>query len=179
MWYRIATALAVSVAALGAAGCGGDDAEQAVDNAATQAESVITQAESVIEGATSEAAAVTGEATEALADGLSVQLGEQNDSGQSGTATFTINDDGNVHVSIDLSGGGSEPQPAHIHEGTCADLNPEPAFPLENVVNGSSETDLSVSLDDLALEPYAVNVHQSEAEADVYVACGDLINVTG
>ena len=46
-------------------------------------------------------------------------------------------------------------------------------------MNGSSETDVDVSLDDLALSSYAVNVHKSEAEADVYVACGDITNVTG
>ena len=177
--YRIALVLAVAAAAVAAAGCGGEDAEQAAEDAAAQAESVITQAETVIAGATDEVATVTGEAGEALQDGLTVELAEQNGSGQSGTATFTVSDDGTSHVSIMLSGGSSEPQPAHIHKGTCDDLDPNPAFPLENVVNGSSETDVDVSLDDLALSSYAVNVHKSEAEADVYVACGDITNVTG
>ena len=89
-----------------------------------------------------------------------------------------MNDDGSLHVSIQLSGGSAEPQPAHIHEGSCADLNPQPAFPLTNVVDGSSETDVQLSLDELALESYAINVHKSEAEADTYVACGDITDVS-
>jgi hypothetical protein len=170
--YRAALVLTAAVAAVAVAGCGGDDVEQAAEDA-------VTQAETAIAGATDEVATVTGEAGEALQDGLTVELAEQNSSGQSGTATFTVNDEGVLHVSIMLSGGSSEPQPAHIHKGTCDDLDPNPAFPLENVVNGSSETDVDVSLDDLALSSYAVNVHKSEAEADVYVACGDITNVTG
>jgi hypothetical protein len=75
---------------------------------------------------------------------------------------------------MELSPSGEEPQPAHIHEGTCADLNPDPAFPLTDVVDGGSETDVDVSLEELSLSDYAVNVHESAAEADVYVACGDI-----
>ena len=78
-----------------------------------------------------------------------------------------------------LSPASSEAQPAHIHKGTCDNLDPNPAFPLENVVDGKSETDVDVSLDDLALSSYAVNVHKSQDEADVYVACGDITNVIG
>ena len=177
--YRIALVLTAATAVIAAAGCGGDDAEQAADEAVTQAESVVSQAETAIAGATDEAATVTGEAGQALEDGLTVDLQEQNGSGQSGTATFTVNDDGALHVSIMLSPTSSEPQPAHIHKGTCDNLDPNPAFPLENVVDGKSETDVDVSLDDLALSSYAVNVHKSQDEADVYVACGDITNVIG
>jgi hypothetical protein len=96
----------------------------------------------VIDAATDDLAGaidtVTGAVGEAVEDIQTVELSEQNGSGQSGTATLTANDDGTVHVSIELSPPGEEPQPAHIHEGTCADLNPEPAFPLDDVVNGAS-----------------------------------------
>jgi hypothetical protein len=177
--YRIALALTTAAAAIAATGCGGDDAEQAADEAVTQAESVVSQAETAIAGATDEIPAATGAAGEALQDGLTVNLEEQNGSGQTGTATFSVNDDGTVHVSIMISPSSTEPQPAHIHEGTCDNLDPNPAFPLENVVDGSSETDVDVSLDDLAVTSYAVNVHKSQAEADVYVACGDITNVAG
>ena len=132
-----------------------------------------------IEGATDEVASVTGEIGQAVDNGLTVQLNEQNTSGESGTATFTINDDGTTHVVLQVTGGGTEPQPAHIHEGTCDDLNPQPAFPLQDVVNGTSETDVDISLDDLTLSSYAVNVHESAEEADVYVACGDITDVNG
>ena len=44
-------------------------------------------------------------------------------------------------------------------------------------MNGTSESDVDVSLQDLldAVDGYAINVHKSDAEADVYVACGDII----
>ena len=140
------------------AGCGGDDVEGAAQEAATQAQSVI-------EGATDEVASVTSEVGQAVDNGLTVQLNEQNGSGESGMATFTINDDGTTHVVLQITGGGTDPQPAHIHEGTCDDLNPQPSFPLQDVVNGSSETDVDISLDDLTLSSYAVNVHKSAEEA--------------
>jgi hypothetical protein len=155
--------------ALAFAGCGGDDGEDAVE-AATEAAGTLTEAAGSV---TAEAGSVAEDA----AGGIEVTLNEQNESGQSGTATLTAGDDGTLHVSISVSGGSSDPQPAHIHEGTCADLNPEPAFPLENVVEGQSESDVEVSLEDLALTPYAINVHKSEAEADVYVACGDITDI--
>jgi hypothetical protein len=166
------SAVGVLVAAVALAGCGGDDVEGAAQEAATQAQSVV-------EGATDEVASVTSEVGQAVDNGLTVQLNEQNGSGESGTATFTINDDGSTHVVLQITGGGTEPQPAHIHEGTCDDLNPQPAFPLQDVVNGSSETDIDISLDDLTLSSYAVNVHKSAEETDVYVACGDITDVNG
>jgi hypothetical protein len=174
----IAVVLAVGTAAVTLAGCGGDDAEEALEEAATQAETVIEGATEEIAGATDAIDTATGEVGEALPE-IAVDLAEQNGSGQSGTATFSVNDDGTLHVSIELSPPGAEPQPAHIHEGTCADLNPEPAYALEDVADGRSETDVDVSLDDLALMSYAVNVHESAAQADVYVACGDITDAIG
>jgi hypothetical protein len=184
---RVVAVLAAGVLGLALAGCGGDDTEEALEEAATQAETVIdeaaTQAESVIEEAedavTGAIDTVTGEAADVIEDVQTVELAEQNGSGQSGTATLTANDDGTVHVSIELSGSTDEPQPAHIHEGTCADLNPEPAFGLADVLAGTSETDVDVGLDDLALSDYAVNVHESAANAEVYVACGDITSLDG
>jgi ABC-type glycerol-3-phosphate transport system substrate-binding protein len=171
-----ALALATVALALALAACGGGDEEEAVE-AATEAAGSLTEAAGTL---TEEAGSVTEEAgsvAEDVAGGIEVTLNEQNASGQSGTATLTATDDGTLHVSIALSGGGADPQPAHIHEGTCADLNPEPAFPLENVADGQSETDVEVSLEDLAVTSYAINVHKSESEADVYVACGDITDI--
>jgi hypothetical protein len=179
---RIRTlALAAVALALALAACGGGDDEEAVEavtEAATEAAGTLTEA---AESVTEEAGSVTEEAgsvAEDVAGGIEVTLNEQNESGQSGTATLALNEDGTLHVSIALSPASEEPQPAHIHEGTCADLTPEPAFPLENVVDGQSETDVEVSPEELAVAPYAINVHKSEAEADVYVACGDITDVT-
>jgi CHRD domain len=164
-----ALVLGIIALALAFAACGGGDEEGAVQ-AATEAAGTLTEAAGSV---TEEAGSVAEEA----AVGIEVTLNEQNESGQSGTATLTAGDDGTLHVSIALSGGSADPQPAHIHEGTCADLNPEPAFPLESVVDGQSESDVEVSPEDLALTPYAINVHKSETEADVYVACGDITDI--
>ena len=165
-------ALGVLGVAVALAGCGGDDVEGAAEDAATQAQTAV-------EGATDDVASVTSEVGQAVDNGLTVQLNEQNGSGESGTATFTINDDGTTHVALQVTGGGTDPQPAHIHEGTCDDLDPQPAYPLADVVNGSSETDVNISLDDLTLSSYAVNVHKSAEEVDMYVACGDITDISG
>src|SRR5215213_2927598 len=106
---------------------------------------------------------------------VTIDLNELNDSGISGTATLTDNGDGTTTVEIQVDGatGG---HPAHIHEGTCDDLNPNPQYPLASVdENGLSETDVEVSLDDLLASPYAVNLHESDTNLGVYVACGEIV----
>ncbi|MEJ7901725.1 MAG: cupredoxin family copper-binding protein [Thermomicrobiales bacterium] len=77
------------------------------------------------------------------------------------------------------------PHPAHIHQGTCADLDPDVAYPLEDIAPvapdaepGSVEvgvTSVAVALDDLLAEPYAINVHESAENATNYIACGDIV----
>jgi hypothetical protein len=106
-------------------------------------------------------------------DGATVELAAQGGSGQSGTATLSAAG-GSTRVVIELANGTSTPQPAHIHEGSCANLDPSPAYGLANVVDGRSETTVDVSLADLQKKAYAVNVHKSADEADVYVSCGDV-----
>jgi hypothetical protein len=87
--------------------------------------------------------------------------------------------------------------PAHVHKGTCAQLDPNPAYPLDNVgprltdddkmpdtedIKGSltanpveySQTEIDVSLDDLLKESYAINVHESDQNIATYIACGDI-----
>ncbi|MEX1997824.1 MAG: CHRD domain-containing protein [Candidatus Andersenbacteria bacterium] len=104
-----------------------------------------------------------------------VALGAQNDSGMSGVATLT-DMNGSTLVALDLAGAPEGvAQPAHIHTGSCADIGGV-VYPLEFPVNGISETLLSVSLDTILADlPLALNVHKSPEEANVYVACGDLI----
>ena len=106
-------------------------------------------------------------------DTVTVELTEQNGSGESGSATLTAEGE-QTHVVLELSNPTSDSQPAHIHRGTCANLDPAPAFPLPNVENGSSEATVDVTLDELTSGEYAVNVHKSNDEADVYVACGEI-----
>lgn len=87
--------------------------------------------------------------------------------------------------------------PAHIHEGTCDDLNPSPAFPLADVTLPAddaatsapmgrmaerhevetSSTTVPVALEDLLAAPYGINIHQSAEQIDVYIACGEIAGV--
>ncbi len=102
-----------------------------------------------------------------------VTMNPQNNSGESGSATLSeVN--GKLVVSISLQNGTAEPQPAHIHKGTCANLDPVPTYPLNSVVNGKSETTIDVSLATLMSGQYAINVHKSATEVTTYVSCGDL-----
>jgi LPXTG-motif cell wall-anchored protein len=112
-----------------------------------------------------------------------VVLMEQNNSGQSGTAIFTLSDDASsITVEIDISGGSEVPQPAHIHIGSCENLDPRPFYPLTSVVNGKSVTVITeadvVDLDYEVSNQFAINVHKSAAEANVYVACGNIHEAT-
>lgn len=104
---------------------------------------------------------------------MDVTLFEQNSSGQSGSAM--LEEVGSqLSVTLNISNGTSTPQPAHIHNGSCDDLGGI-AYPLDVVVDGTSEMMLDISLDDLSDQaPLAVNVHKSADEAGTYVACGDL-----
>lgn len=67
-------------------------------------------------------------------------------------------------------------EPMHIHRGQCGSaLNPAPAWPLQPVTtNGVSSTTVPVSLKQLELRHYAINVHKSLKDLTVYVACGNL-----
>jgi hypothetical protein len=110
---------------------------------------------------------------ESGSDEVVVDLEEQNGSGESGTATLTT-DGEKTKVVIALENPSTAPQPAHIHEGSCAELDPTPAYGLENVVGGKSTTTVDRPLDELRDGDYAINVHKSADEVDVYVACGDM-----
>ena len=102
-----------------------------------------------------------------------LQLVQQNNSGISGTATFTPSG-GGLTVDLKVTGAGAGPQPAHIHGGTCAQLNPTPEFTLASVTNGASTTTLQTTLQALAATPHAVHMHKSADELSVYVACADI-----
>lgn len=103
-----------------------------------------------------------------------VTLAQQNDSGEEGTVDL-VEENGQVKVTINLSGVPETDQPAHIHAGAC----PEPGavvYPLTNVVNGTSETMVDTTMAQLQAQmPLAVNVHKSADEVSTYVACGDIL----
>ena len=102
------------------------------------------------------------------------KLKAQNDSGQYGTVTLLGKDDGTTIVHVRVANPGADPEPAHIHAGGCAKLNPKPTYPLTALVNGQSTTTVSQPIAALLGHGFAVNVHKSAKEASVYVSCGDL-----
>ncbi len=104
----------------------------------------------------------------------SLTLHTLNDSGVSGTVTLTAVGSGTTRVDVDVNPAGHPNMPAHIHPGTCGELTPQPEFPLQNIVNGKSTTDIIVPLDDLFANAVALNVHASNEEMQTYTACVDL-----
>ena len=104
---------------------------------------------------------------------LTVELHEENGSGQSGTATLTEAGDGRTKVAVELSNPPDEPQPSHIHPGPCGDLD-DPVAGLESVEGGRAETTVAMSLDELRQGGLVVHAHKSETEYDVSVACGEI-----
>ena len=106
---------------------------------------------------------------------LQFRLAEQNNSGEQGTATVLQGVNG-VIVKLRLRGGAEGvDQPAHVHKGTCAKLDPKPTYPLNGVKDGVSETTVAnATLAELQKGDYAINVHKSGKEAAVYVACGNI-----
>jgi hypothetical protein len=105
---------------------------------------------------------------------VTLELLEQNASGQSGTVTLSKQGDGTQVVIDSFSPFGRDAQPAHIHKGTCANLDPEPAYALPNLVDGVAGDTVAVSLDELLDGEYAVNIHRSVEQADLYTACADI-----
>jgi uncharacterized lipoprotein YajG len=112
-----------------------------------------------------------------LSGDVSMPLVSQNDSGQDGEATLSEVDSETTRVVLEVENPSVEPQPAHIHRGSCENLDPEPAYGLENVVDGKSTTEVNVAVEDLVDKGFAINVHKSADEVQVYVACGDIEDV--
>jgi len=105
--------------------------------------------------------------------GQSFKISPQNGSGEHGTAVLTQSGD-SVIVKLTIAGGTGD-QPAHIHKGTCAKLDPKPTYPLTTVSGGSSTTTLKdLKLSALTGGTYAINVHKSTTDLKDYVACGNL-----
>lgn len=110
----------------------------------------------------------------AAQESVTIPLGEQSGSGQSGTAVLTaMGNQTRVVVTLSNPPAGVA-QPAHIHEGTCANLNPKPRYPLQSLMDGRSETVVDVPLTDLLAGQFAINVHKSQQEISTYVACGEI-----
>src|SRR5436190_23969819 len=104
---------------------------------------------------------------------VKVSMKAQNKSGESGSARLTPEGPDKTRVEITLKGGPKgTPQPAHIHEGSCAKLDPKPKQGLENVVDGKSSTVVPQGID--SVRGMAINVHKSADDVKTYVSCGDI-----
>jgi hypothetical protein len=119
---------------------------------------------------------------EAIANGdqqLELTFEEYNDSGVEGTATFYDLGDDRTLVAIAITGGG-EAHPAHIHEGTCGNSEPEP-FKTLTTVDDSGE---SLSLVDVPLTDlidggdYTIDLHLSPDELGTLIACANIEGTT-
>ena len=119
------------------------------------------------------AVSVLGIAGVALAQNapVTVKLLEQNKSGESGTVTITPQGS-KTQIEVQLTGAPSAAQPAHIHAGSCAKLDPKPKIPLQNVVDGKSTTVVDMPMSQVMNG--AINVHKRTEDIKTYVACGDL-----
>ena len=105
---------------------------------------------------------------------LTVQLGPQNNSNEKGSATLT-EEGTKTKVSVNVTGApAGVPQPLHIHKGTCAQLDPKPAYGLATLINGKSETTIDVPLASLQGDKFAINGHKSAQDVNTYVFCGEI-----
>jgi hypothetical protein len=104
---------------------------------------------------------------------LELEFEELNDSGVSGTATLYEAGDRTI-VELDLEDTG-ENHPAHIHAGSCDDLQPEPEYPLENVgSDGRSTSVVDASLDELIDGDFAIDLHLAPNELGTLIVCADI-----
>lgn len=103
-----------------------------------------------------------------------VSVAAEHGSGQHGTAMLVQKGD-NVVVTLTMSGiPAGVAEPAHIHPGTCTNLNPVPKYPLTNATNGTTTTTIKgVKLGSLLGGKYAINVHNAD-NLKIYVACGPI-----
>ncbi|PKB72472.1 MAG: hypothetical protein BZY87_00005, partial [SAR202 cluster bacterium Io17-Chloro-G6] len=104
-----------------------------------------------------------------------IVLGEQNNSGQTGTAVLSGRGSF-TNVSLDLSVGSLETEAVHIHEGQCApgDLGGV-AHALTSFDGGSgaSVTNAPIDLVSLMTGGFAVNTHKA-GETSIYTSCGNI-----
>lgn len=119
------------------------------------------------------AAAIAGRDTVVAQESITVNLGPGRDASQPGTAVLTAQGNQTLVVINIQPGEAGVGQPAHIHLGSCPEVG-SVAFPLTNVVDGTSTTTVNATLASLRDGNHSINIHKSEAEAGVYVACGNI-----
>ncbi len=107
-----------------------------------------------------------------------IPLRELNDSGVTGTVV--LSEQGSAtRISIQLTGDAvTGDHIAHLHDGTC-EAPGEYTYTLNPVsAQGTSETVVNMTLDELLTGGYIVNVHPDEANWDTWMVCGELTTAT-
>ena len=102
-----------------------------------------------------------------------ITLQTLNASGVTGSVSF-VDLGGRTQVDVTVDPADNPDMPAHIHPGTCANLTPQPKYPLENVRAGSSRTVVPAPIDELFAGNLAVNIHKSNDDLKTYTACVDI-----
>ena len=97
-----------------------------------------------------------------------------NGSGVVGTLTLSSAGEARTLVEIGIAPNGHDDMPAHVHPGPCEDPVPQPVYPLENVRDGVSSTEIPVSVSELTSKPLSVNLHHSNGDMETFAACVDL-----
>jgi len=117
----------------------------------------------------------SGDRVSAQVQSVTVTMAAGRDASQTGTATLTAQGSQTQVVLNIQPGAAGVGQPAHIHVGPCPGVGAV-AFPLTNVVDGTSTTVVNASLDSLRTGGYSINVHQDETQTGlgVYVSCGGI-----
>jgi hypothetical protein len=104
---------------------------------------------------------------------VTVTIGPGRDAA-TGTGTATLTDLGGGRTRVDVRANAASPNmPAHIHADVCPGVAAV-VFPLTNVMNGTSTTEINASLADIMARGKSINLHQSPQEAQIYVGCGNL-----
>ena len=103
-----------------------------------------------------------------------LELTTLNESGVTGSATLTDLGNDRTRVEVEVDPAGHPDMPAHIHPGTCTNLTPQPRYPLQNVVDGASTTEIEASFDELFAGGMALNLHASPDDFETYTACIEL-----
>jgi hypothetical protein len=112
-------------------------------------------------------------------DSVTINLNPWKGSSIAGTAALTARGDKTV-VELQISGERPGDHPNHIHLGACADPDPNPTYPLKDVVlsqadaSGRSVTTVDVPLRELWDGEFLILIHKSLEELDTYIACGDI-----
>lgn len=105
---------------------------------------------------------------------VTIPLRELNDSGVTGTVELSEQGQA-TRISIQVSGDAvTGDHIAHLHSGTC-EVPGDYTYTLNPVnADGTSETVVNLTLNELLTGGYMINIHPSEQDWDAWMACAEL-----